>query len=445
MGGAVVTHMGDDDSSPARITGWDPPRRFVYEEPDWADARRPPDAPRSRRWSPSSWSRRRSGGTCVVRVVTQRLRHRRRLGAGVLRRDGDGLDGRSSSTCASTSSEFPGQRATRSRSRRHHRRRRRRGIWPPPPAAWACRPRRAGRRAGRSGRSHRRAPGRSYLMVEPTAPVRGYVRLDSASARRRRASWAEFDAWLFGPRPTAFADDAEDGWRLARGPGRSSRTPPFRQPPCGTDRHDRSDRRRQETTTWTDDGPLAIETDGLVKALRRHAAPSTASTCAVARRHRLRRAGPERRRQDHHDPHAGHAAATPTPARRASSATTSWPRPPPCAGSVSLTGQFASVDEELTGRENLLLLGRLLGLRQAPTAGARRRAARRVRPGRRRRQARVATTRAACAGGSTSPPASSSRPTCCSSTSRRPGSIRAAATRSGTSCACSSPRAPPCC
>ena len=30
-------------------------------------------------------------------------------------------------------------------------------------------------------------------------------------------------------------------------------------------------------------------------------------------------------------------------------------------GSVSLTGQFASVDEELTGRENLVLLGRLLG------------------------------------------------------------------------------------
>src|SRR5215218_8271194 len=30
-------------------------------------------------------------------------------------------------------------------------------------------------------------------------------------------------------------------------------------------------------------------------------------------------------------------------------------------GCVSLTGQFASVDEELSGRENLVLLGRLLG------------------------------------------------------------------------------------
>ncbi|WP_243745169.1 ATP-binding cassette domain-containing protein [Streptomyces hainanensis] len=34
-------------------------------------------------------------------------------------------------------------------------------------------------------------------------------------------------------------------------------------------------------------------------------------------------------------------------------------------GRISLTGQFASVDEELTGRENLILLGRLLGHRHA--------------------------------------------------------------------------------
>src|SRR5918993_2947900 len=33
-------------------------------------------------------------------------------------------------------------------------------------------------------------------------------------------------------------------------------------------------------------------------------------------------------------------------------------------GLVSLTGQLASVDEDLTGRENLILIGRLLGLRR---------------------------------------------------------------------------------
>ena len=41
-------------------------------------------------------------------------------------------------------------------------------------------------------------------------------------------------------------------------------------------------------------------------------------------------------------------------------------------GLVSLTGQLASVDEDLTGRENLVLLGRLLGLGRA---GAKERAA----------------------------------------------------------------------
>ena len=50
-------------------------------------------------------------------------------------------------------------------------------------------------------------------------------------------------------------------------------------------------------------------------------------------------------------------------------------------GVVSLTGQLASVDEDLTGRENLILLARLLGLR-ARRQGARGRAARGVRPGR---------------------------------------------------------------
>jgi len=34
-------------------------------------------------------------------------------------------------------------------------------------------------------------------------------------------------------------------------------------------------------------------------------------------------------------------------------------------GLVSLTGQLASVDEDLTGRENLILIGRLVGLRRA--------------------------------------------------------------------------------
>jgi ABC-2 type transport system ATP-binding protein len=37
-------------------------------------------------------------------------------------------------------------------------------------------------------------------------------------------------------------------------------------------------------------------------------------------------------------------------------------------GCVSLTGQFATVDEELNGRENLVLIGRLLGFRRSAAA-----------------------------------------------------------------------------
>ena len=74
---------------------------------------------------------------------------------------------------------------------------------------------------------------------------------------------------------------------------------------------------------------------------------------------------------------------------------------------VSLTGQLASVDEDLSGRENLILLGRLLGF---------------SRPAARNRADELleafdiaeaggsssSSTRAACAGGSTSRRASSS-------------------------------------
>ena len=112
---------------------------------------------------------------------------------------------------------------------------------------------------------------------------------------------------------------------------------------------------------------------------------------------------------------------------------------------VSLTAQFASVDEDLTAVENLVLLARLLGILVGGRQGARARAARRVRPRRRRRPPGRGSSRAACAAGSTSRRASSSRPTCCSSTSRPPAWTRAAATRSGRSCARSSPTARRCC
>jgi uncharacterized protein YndB with AHSA1/START domain len=68
-GGAIVTHMGPEDESPGTVTAWDPPRRLRYEEPDWAGLAGQPDAdvtPLVTEFLVEA----RSGGSCVVRVVS---------------------------------------------------------------------------------------------------------------------------------------------------------------------------------------------------------------------------------------------------------------------------------------------------------------------------------------------------------------------------------------
>jgi ABC-2 type transport system ATP-binding protein len=75
-------------------------------------------------------------------------------------------------------------------------------------------------------------------------------------------------------------------------------------------------------------------------------------------------------------------------------------------GIVSLTGQLASVDEDLTGRENLVLLGRLLGL-ERPTAKARAANCSTRSASATRLIVSSIVIPAACGVGSTSPPASS--------------------------------------
>jgi uncharacterized protein YndB with AHSA1/START domain len=67
-GGKYVTHMGETDS-PGVVTGWDPPRRFALEEPDWAALaghEGEPVTPLATEFLVEA----QSGGTCVVRVVT---------------------------------------------------------------------------------------------------------------------------------------------------------------------------------------------------------------------------------------------------------------------------------------------------------------------------------------------------------------------------------------
>jgi uncharacterized protein YndB with AHSA1/START domain len=68
-GGAVVFHMGPGASSEGAVTGWDPPRRFEYEEPYWA-ALAEQDPTTVTPLVTEFLVEARSGGTCVVRVVS---------------------------------------------------------------------------------------------------------------------------------------------------------------------------------------------------------------------------------------------------------------------------------------------------------------------------------------------------------------------------------------
>jgi uncharacterized protein YndB with AHSA1/START domain len=68
-GGALTFHMGPDASSDGTVTGWDPPRRLVYQEPDWAGLMGRQDAevtPLVTEFLVEA----QSGGTCVVHVVS---------------------------------------------------------------------------------------------------------------------------------------------------------------------------------------------------------------------------------------------------------------------------------------------------------------------------------------------------------------------------------------
>jgi uncharacterized protein YndB with AHSA1/START domain len=68
-GGAVVFHMGDDSSSRGEVTGWDPPRRIEYAEPDWAGLSGHEGEPVTPLVT-EFLVRARSGGTCTLTVVS---------------------------------------------------------------------------------------------------------------------------------------------------------------------------------------------------------------------------------------------------------------------------------------------------------------------------------------------------------------------------------------
>jgi uncharacterized protein YndB with AHSA1/START domain len=68
-GGTVVFRMGPDMDSKGTVTGYDAPRRLVYEEPDWA-ALAGQDPTTVTPLVSEFLVEAQSGGTCVVRVVS---------------------------------------------------------------------------------------------------------------------------------------------------------------------------------------------------------------------------------------------------------------------------------------------------------------------------------------------------------------------------------------
>jgi len=212
VGGAIVAHMGDT-SSPGSVTGWDPPHRFAYEEPEWADLAGHPGADVSP-MTTEFLVEARSGGTCVVRVTASAF--------------GTGADWENEFIAEMETyfrpffdllrlyvERFPGQHATRREVRVDLSN----GVAPAdvvPAAARSLRVAGPGEtvdEAGALGLSGTVLRVESpYLMVEADEPVPGYVSLVGMPCDGGGAT-VELDAWLFGPDAPAFADKAEDGWR----------------------------------------------------------------------------------------------------------------------------------------------------------------------------------------------------------------------------------------
>ena len=156
--------------------------------------------------------------------------------------------------------------------------------------------------------------------------------------------------------------------------GRGRRSSVHRQRVCQTEpnRHLAS----LASSDMTDD---AIVVEGLEKSYG-----SVRALCGVdfaaPDRERARPARPERRRQDHRgaDPrHAAGARRRQRPRRRARRRASEAAA---LRAQIGLAGQYAAVDENLTGVENLEMVGRLYHLGKEPSRQRAERAARAVRP-----------------------------------------------------------------
>ena len=160
------------------------------------------------------------------------------------------------------------------------------------------------------------------------------------------------------------------------------------------------------------------------EVLRRGARRSTASTSRRAG-HGARPARPQRRRQDHRRARDDDAAHARRRRGRASPASTPCATPRALRERIGLAGQYAAVDENLTGEENLVMVGRLYGERRAAAKARGRPSCSSASTSPTPPSGRSRRTPAACAAGSTSRPRSSPSRRCSSSTSRRRAWTRA--------------------
>lgn len=207
-GGTIVVHMGETDS-PGTITGWDPPRRLAYEEPEWAALGGHAGAPVSPLVS-EFLVEARSGGTCVVRVVSSAF--------------GTGADWESEVLKDMTDywlpyfehhlrmylGRFPGQRATTLEVN---------ADLPAPAEAvqQAIRHDLGATEEGRAvdllgARGQVERAGDPYVVVSLTDPVPGYmsfIAMDNGDG----SGGVYVAGWLFGEGAPAYVEEATPAWR----------------------------------------------------------------------------------------------------------------------------------------------------------------------------------------------------------------------------------------
>ena len=168
-----------------------------------------------------------------------------------------------------------------------------------------------------------------WLRVETRGPTRRGGRLRADAAARSAAP----SAYALGVRPNPESPPAKV----------SVLSVALVSPPIAT-RHPRSGAERARHHR------RRVVVEGLVEALRRHHRARRARPDG-RRRHRARAARAQRRRQDHHGPDPDHAVAA--DAGRATSSARRGHGRRAVRARIGLSGQYAAVDENLTGAENL--------------------------------------------------------------------------------------------